>query len=282
MVNAFTGLVDVAKRLDSGHQILSLIGDDERALSGSYDLHQEAGEHVRTILATRACGPYMIGGWSAGGIIAYEIAQQLESLGHQVALLVLFDTANPFFMREYSRIEAFRVWIADSFRYHLGNLGRMDFAQMPAYFARKLSARLGRKRRSASKYVPILDTAGAPAEVRKPEAFEIRIKAVRKYRPEPYRGRILLFKRNNHLSGRYLDPSFGWFGTATGDFELCLVRAAHLDIFSKDSRDLIARKLGVRLTEAVEDSASASWSVPQPNSRDFNAPLSRRRSVSGG
>jgi hypothetical protein len=44
----------------------------------------------------------------------------------------------------------------------------------------------------------------------------------------------------------------------TGDFELCLVRAAHLDIFSKDSRELIARKLGVRLAEAVEDSQPAS------------------------
>jgi hypothetical protein len=70
----------------------------------------------------------------------------------------------------------------------------------------------------------------------------------------PYRGRVLLFKRNNHLSGRYLDPSFGWLGTVTGEFELCLVSAAHLDIFSKDNRELIARKLGVRLTEAVEGS----------------------------
>ena len=127
MVNAFTGLVEVAKRLDSGHPILSLIGDNERALSGNYDLYEEAYEHVRTILATRPHGPYMVGGWSAGGIMAYEIAQQLESLGHHVALLVLFDTSNPFFMREYSKIETFRARIVDSMRYHRANLSQDGF-----------------------------------------------------------------------------------------------------------------------------------------------------------
>ncbi len=258
MVNAFTGLVEVAKRLDSGHPILSLIGDDQRALSGNYDLYEEAYEHVRTILATRPHGPYMVGGWSAGGIMAYEIAQRLESLGHHVALLVLFDTSNPFFMREYSKIETFRARIVDSVRYHRANLGRMDLVQMPAYVARKLGSRFGPKRSPRTNLPVKADHPGDSSGVDKPEAFEIRIEAARRYRPLPYRGRVLLFKRSNHLTGRYLDPSFGWRGTARGDFEVCLVRAAHLDIFSKDSRDLIARKLGVRLTEAVQESTAAS------------------------
>jgi hypothetical protein len=110
----------------------------------------------------------MIGGWSAGGIMAYEISQQLESLGHHVALLVLFDTPNPFFMREYSKIEAFRVRSTDSFKYHLANLRRMDFIQMPAYIARKLGARLGRKRRPGSNYAAIPDTAGEPMKFASP------------------------------------------------------------------------------------------------------------------
>lgn len=272
MVNAFTGLVEVAKRLDSGHPILSLIGDDERALSGNYDLYEEAYEHVRTILATRSHGPYMVGGWSAGGIMAYEIAQRLESLGHHVALLVLFDTSNPFFMREYSKIETFRARIVDSIRYHRANLGRMDLVQMPAYIARKLGSRFGRKQGPRNNPSAIVDDAGKSGGLRKPEAFEIRIEAARRYRPLPYCGRVLLFKRSNHLSGRYLDPSFGWLGTARGDFEVCLVRAAHLDIFSKDSRDLIARKLGVRLTEAVQDSASASTPALKLIEGKFNGP----------
>ena len=44
----------------------------------------------------------MLGGCSASGIVAYEIAQRLRALGYEVGLLVLFETPNPYFMREYS------------------------------------------------------------------------------------------------------------------------------------------------------------------------------------
>jgi thioesterase domain-containing protein len=277
MVNAFTGLVEIARRLDSGHPILSLIGDDDFALSGNYDLYQEARNHVSTILSTRDRGPYLVGGWSAGGIMAYEIAQQLEHLGHHVALLVLFDTANPFFMREYSKIEEFRVWVADSFRYHRDNLRTMDFARMPDYVGHRLRDHIERWRGRQTKAGSIMDAAVKPGEAGKPEPFEVRIEAARKYRPEPYPGRVLLFKRNNHLSGRYLDPSFGWLGTVTGDFDLCLVRSAHLDIFREEGRDLIARKLAVRLTEAVEDGASDALSsvASQLTQQNSHLPVSR-------
>ena len=40
-------------------------------------------------------GPYYFGGWSAGGILAYEAAQQLERVGEKVARLVLLDSPNP-------------------------------------------------------------------------------------------------------------------------------------------------------------------------------------------
>ncbi|GME66071.1 uncharacterized protein HO173_010079 [Neofusicoccum parvum] len=40
-------------------------------------------------------GPYHLGGWSAGGIAAYEAAQQLFAAGERVATLVLFDSPNP-------------------------------------------------------------------------------------------------------------------------------------------------------------------------------------------
>ena len=240
MVNAFTGLVEVAKRLDSGHPILSLIGDDAKALSGSYDLFEEAGEHVRTILTRRPRGPYLIGGWSAGGVMAFEIAQSLKALGREVALLVLFDAPNPFFMREYSRVEHFRIWIRESFAYHRANLHTMDLSQAPGYLLGRLARAISNrfKRQDQSKLL---------------EAFEVRIRTARKYRPLPYAGRVVLFKRDRHLSGRYLDPMFGWGGVVQGDFEVCTIETSHLDIFAKENQRFIARKLGVRLTEAVAE-----------------------------
>lgn len=40
-------------------------------------------------------GPYYFGGWSAGGICAYEAAQQLSRNGEQIARLILIDSPNP-------------------------------------------------------------------------------------------------------------------------------------------------------------------------------------------
>ncbi|KAI9688899.1 MAG: Type I Iterative PKS [Bathelium mastoideum] len=40
-------------------------------------------------------GPYIIGGWSAGGVVAYEVALQLQAMGEKVERLVLIDSPCP-------------------------------------------------------------------------------------------------------------------------------------------------------------------------------------------
>ncbi len=40
-------------------------------------------------------GPYFVGGFSGGGITAYDIAHQLKAMGDEVALVVLLDTPLP-------------------------------------------------------------------------------------------------------------------------------------------------------------------------------------------
>jgi thioesterase domain-containing protein/NADP-dependent 3-hydroxy acid dehydrogenase YdfG/acyl carrier protein len=40
-------------------------------------------------------GPYRLGGWSLGGVLAFEMSRQLEASGEQVELLALFDSPTP-------------------------------------------------------------------------------------------------------------------------------------------------------------------------------------------
>ena len=51
--------------------------------------------YVREIRKIQPKGPYYLGGYSLGGEIAFEMAQQLSCQGEHVNLLVLFDTRNP-------------------------------------------------------------------------------------------------------------------------------------------------------------------------------------------
>ncbi|HLL65855.1 MAG TPA: amino acid adenylation domain-containing protein [Micromonosporaceae bacterium] len=54
-----------------------------------------AARHVAEVRLAQPTGPYHLGGWSVGGLIAYEMACQLRAAGATVAALVLLDTEPP-------------------------------------------------------------------------------------------------------------------------------------------------------------------------------------------
>ncbi|OAL46128.1 ketoacyl-synt-domain-containing protein [Pyrenochaeta sp. DS3sAY3a] len=51
--------------------------------------------YLQEIKRRQPQGPYIIGGWSAGGVMAYEVAQQLINSGEKVESLVLIDAPCP-------------------------------------------------------------------------------------------------------------------------------------------------------------------------------------------
>ncbi|KAF2661649.1 polyketide synthase PksA [Lophiostoma macrostomum CBS 122681] len=51
--------------------------------------------YVQEIKRRQPEGPYLIGGWSAGGVMAYEVTQQLVNSGDKVESLVLIDAPCP-------------------------------------------------------------------------------------------------------------------------------------------------------------------------------------------
>jgi thioesterase domain-containing protein/acyl carrier protein len=74
---------------------ISLATEDIASLGSAPSMHDIAASLVLKILATQPKGPYMIGGYCIGGILAYEISSQLQASGHEVSLLILLDTPSP-------------------------------------------------------------------------------------------------------------------------------------------------------------------------------------------
>ncbi|WP_199286395.1 type I polyketide synthase [Pseudogemmobacter humi] len=54
-----------------------------------------ARDYIAELRQVQPRGPYLLGGFSGGGLIAWEMARQLEAAGDEVALLVLLDTPLP-------------------------------------------------------------------------------------------------------------------------------------------------------------------------------------------
>jgi acyl transferase domain-containing protein/thioesterase domain-containing protein/acyl carrier protein len=74
-----------------GLQARGLIGDEEphRTMGAA------AADYIAELRAVQPHGPYLLGGYSGGGLIAYEMAQQLKAAGEEVAVLAMIDTPQP-------------------------------------------------------------------------------------------------------------------------------------------------------------------------------------------
>ncbi|HLM58373.1 MAG TPA: amino acid adenylation domain-containing protein, partial [Pyrinomonadaceae bacterium] len=54
-----------------------------------------AGRYVEAVGMVQPGGPYLLGGWSMGGVVAFEMARQLKAEGEDVELLLMIDSHNP-------------------------------------------------------------------------------------------------------------------------------------------------------------------------------------------
>jgi thioesterase domain-containing protein len=233
--------------------ILTPIANETLASARPYDLRKNASYHVDTILSVQADGPYYLGGYSAGGIMAYEIAQQLWTRGREVGLLVLFDTPNPHYMCEYSAVQRLkaRQWA------RIDALRALRLSEIPGFLAGRMIARVSKGgvllRRTACKLHLISQMrSDEPPE----DLFCVRRAAARYYKPEEYPGRILLFKGTEFVSGRSRDPSYGWAALVKGGLEISAIRSDHLDLFDQHNIEPIAVALRARLLEIQREKAN--------------------------
>ena len=95
--------------------------------------------YVKEIRRAQPRGPYYLSGYCMGGTVAYEVAQQLQAQGEQIAFLGLFDTMNWKKLPPSSTLgrayqEAQRIF------FHLANFLKLDFDGQSKFFAEKMAA----------------------------------------------------------------------------------------------------------------------------------------------
>jgi amino acid adenylation domain-containing protein len=87
---------DLSRSLGEGRPFYALQAEGiEGGQSPRADLEGMAARYVEAVRAVQPAGPYLLGGWSMGGSVAFEMARQLKARGEEVALLALFDSRAP-------------------------------------------------------------------------------------------------------------------------------------------------------------------------------------------
>jgi thioesterase domain-containing protein/acyl carrier protein len=88
MGNVFTDLGELARNLRSDQPFYGL----QDSVENPIQVAALAEHYVEAIRAVQPQGPYLLGGICSGGLVAYEMAQQLHKHGQQVALLALVES----------------------------------------------------------------------------------------------------------------------------------------------------------------------------------------------
>ncbi|UGT67583.1 condensation domain-containing protein [Nocardia gipuzkoensis] len=84
--------VDLARTLDTRAPIIGIQDPELVGVPGPETITDLARVYEGVVRAHQPTGPYRIGGWSMGGIIAHEVARRLRAAGETVQALVLLDS----------------------------------------------------------------------------------------------------------------------------------------------------------------------------------------------
>src|SRR6202012_3200805 len=68
---------------------------DRLAGSAGATLEEMAAHYIEALREVRPAGPYSLGGWPMGGVVAFEMARQLEAAGETVDLVALIASRAP-------------------------------------------------------------------------------------------------------------------------------------------------------------------------------------------
>jgi amino acid adenylation domain-containing protein len=166
-----------------------------------------ASAYVSSMQARQPAGPYHLCGWSAGGLIAYEMAQQLREGGHTVGLVALVDSYAP------SALKIPAGLLTDEVVQILSLFG--DSLLLDEY---DLRCRAPESRLeyvlSRSKEKNLVPNSYDVEDVRRLlRVFGAIGKAAEFYRPVSYAGKVLVVAAQKNITESVLDPgdpSNGW------------------------------------------------------------------------
>ncbi len=159
-------------------------GLQARGLYGDHEPHatfeEMAVDYIAEIRAVQPNGPYLLAGYSGGGITAYEMARQLQEAGEEVSHVVMLDTPLP---RQPG------LDLRDRISMKLQDIRRHKANYLAKYLQDRLHDKMnGRAKQEAEHH------AGSTEHFNN-EKIEVAFRrAAHQYQVKPYAGAVTLFR----------------------------------------------------------------------------------------
>jgi thioesterase domain-containing protein len=216
-----------------------------------------ARHHAGNVMRFQPDGPIMLGGWSAGAIVALEMAQQLAKAGRDVPLLVAFDggpcntgagirPGTPRYAWRLARNAP--AWLQCELREAGGILALATRLFRKAMFRRRVALPARRADQTLHRGA-VEDMLGASHSLDAQMAFiRALYAAMHRYVPRPYAGRVIVYEAKAQPLDHLLQIGAAWHSIAP-DAEVVELEGNHGLIFREPAVSVVAQHLRARLGE---------------------------------
>jgi aspartate racemase len=243
-------------------------GNERRPAS----LQAMAAEYLDEIRAYQPHGPYYLGGFSFGGTVAFEMAQQLQAQREAVALLAIIDQRSnpgqarapfrPSFLLEFLKNLPRWVWydLCQTSPTAMLKRLRLRLKAMLTLPARWRHRRGDAPSAAARKLGATFDLARLPESYR--NLLEYHFQLVLDYRPRAYAGRVTLLRASAQPLSRLQAADLGWSQLAGGGVEVIHVPSSHETLFAEPHVRVLAERLRACLHK---DQPARTPRLPSPS-----------------
>jgi amino acid adenylation domain-containing protein len=223
-------------------------------------IEEMATDYLEAIRSVQPHGPYMLAGWSMGGVIAFEMARQFQAQGEEISMLALMDAhASDGKVEEFGWGELLSIFAID-----LGLNLTNETATVEEIQALPPMAQLRRVWKEA-KLAGVVPSDMTLVEFRRMfDIFKINANTVASYKSEEFRGRITLFVPEEDIDqqifshnkwrlkwkAKNLDlhgPMKGWDKVATEGVDLVVVPGDHFTMMREPHIQVLAEQLRSRI-----------------------------------
>jgi amino acid adenylation domain-containing protein len=240
----------LASYLSANQPVLSFVLSQEELASTApyYRLEDLAAHIVKKLRQLYPRPAYVLAGFCQTSLLAYECAQQLRQLGHEVPLLVMGDAILPgyiqrlpFYKRSRRRLER-EMFYLSAFRH-----------SSPSQWRQLVRQRLGglraiREQRMFERFYRSSETDGRSVQ----ELYQALIVSHFSYIPAPYPGRVLYLQSAERPQSELWDTAGSWQDLIE-EMEVFEAPGDHTSIFQEPHVRVTAQRLQQALDRIVED-----------------------------
>lgn len=248
------GFIHLSRRLGKDQPVYGLQSPGLYGEKPCARIEEMAAQYIDSIRLAQSEGPYILGGWSMGGVIAFEMAQQLEKAGEDIALLALLDTKAPIFKGRHEELEETEMLaeLAENLARFYGKhiLGLYDDLQIL-----DSDERVSYVLEQLKKANVVSSGTGIMHLKRFVEVYCSNTRATLKYAPQVYKHKITLFRAEEIEPEEYQrnpiwsDPTLGWDKFSYEPIKVYRVPGTHEEMIFEPG----VQRLAEHLIECLDD-----------------------------